>query len=334
MLNVDFGESIRRQPENLRRSGSVFADALGGVDLSTFEAQPLLLTGMGASLFAVQPAAAALRAAGRGAFALPPTDVLHPGWDRMTGACVGISQSGGSAETVAAFRRLSVPRLALTNNGGGSLAEVADVALPIGSEEDTGISVLTYTASVLAIGLLAARLGGPPFEPGAGTLSGLMAKAIERFEPMAHRFAKRLDHVRCIDVIGGGRSLPSAGYAALGIREAARVPTAWFETRQYLHGPIEAADSSLGAVVFGGDREVRLATDLASYGATVLVVTAQPVPERDSLQAFTLPEAGPLSGPILQAAPGQLLADALARRRGIEPGEFRHHQEDTKVQPY
>jgi len=171
------------------------------------------------------------------------------------------------------------------------------------------------------------------FDPGAASLSGLVAQTLEQFDPIAERVAGRLDDIRSVEVVGRGSSLASAGYGALAIREASRVPTAWFDTRQYLHGPIEVAEPGVGAIVFGSGREVRLASDLASYGVRVLLVTDSPTaPERPSLEVLHLPPVPPAAAPILHAVPAQLLAEAMARRRGVSPGEFRHPQEDTKVQ--
>ena len=52
-----FRDDILAQPDNLRRSAAVFLDALGRADLAAFEPGPVLFTGMGASFFAVVPAA-------------------------------------------------------------------------------------------------------------------------------------------------------------------------------------------------------------------------------------------------------------------------------------
>src|SRR5207237_3003069 len=196
-------------------SAAVFLDALGRADLSRFEQSPLLLTGMGASLFAVVPAAAALRAVGRGAFAMPAAYVLESDGAALGWPSIGVSQSGKSAETIEAFRALSEPKLALTNSGAGPLAEAADLALPIGSAEDSGISVLTHTASMFAAASLAARLGTGPLDVGAGQLSDLMAETIEQSEMVIGRFAERLDGLRAVEVIGSSASLAAAGYAAL-----------------------------------------------------------------------------------------------------------------------
>ena len=334
---MNFRDSILGQPGNLRRSAETFLQALERVDLSQFERVPLVFTGMGASLFAVTPAVRALRAAGRQASAVPPTELLEPGGERLGGAFIGLSQSGESAETNDAFRRISAPRLALTNSGDGPLAEVADRALPIGSDDDTGISVLTYTASILATVALADRLGGLGVEVDVASLSDVMRQAIEATGPVAERLAERLDGVSALDVVGGGPSRSSAGYAALAIREAARVHTASFETRQYLHGPIEVAESGSAAIVLGRDPEVRLARELAGYGVLVLLVTdalGEAGGSEDEVggpAVLRLPSVADPFVPLLQAVPGQLLAAELARRRGIDPGTLRHVQEDTKV---
>jgi glucosamine--fructose-6-phosphate aminotransferase (isomerizing) len=289
---------------------------------------------MGASLLSLLPGAAALREAGRPALAIPATEVLEPGGGRVGRAYVAVSQSGESTETVDAFADLSAPRLALTNAGGNPLAGVADLALPIGSEEDVGISVMTYTASLWSVAALVCRLGAREVDLDADSIGRMVHRAIEDFDPMSDRFAERLDDIRAVDVVGGSPSVGSAAYAALAMREAARTPTAWFETRQYLHGPIEAAEGGLAAIVFGSGREVQLALDLVSYGLTVLLVTdLADVPRSDgsALTVFRHPSVPPVIAPILHAVPGQLVAEAMARRRGISPGVFRHHQADTKV---
>ena len=221
----------------------------------------------------------------------------------------------------------------MTNSGDGPLAEVADRALPIGSDDDTGISVLTYTASIVATVALADRLGGLGVEVDVASLSDVMRQAIEATGPVA----ERLDGVSALDVVGGGPSRSSAGYAALAIREAARVHTASFETRQYLHGPIEVAESGSAAIVLGRDPEVRLARELAGYGVLVLLVTdalGEAGGSEDEVggpAVLRLPSVADAFVPLLQAVPGQLLAAELARRRGIDPGTLRHVQEDTKV---
>ena len=160
----------------------------------------------------------------------------------------------------------------------------------------------------------------------------LLGDAVDRAVAAGPRLADRFAGLRAVDAIGMGFSEGSAGYAALLVREATRVPSAWFDTRQYLHGPVEAAEPGVGAVVFGDGREVDLARDLVAYGATVLLVTAEEVGPAERLEVFRVPEiAGPVRA-ILEAVPAQVLAGAVAGAQGLSPGEFRREQADAKLE--
>ena len=328
---MGFLEDILEQPQNLARSREIFTQALRGTDLSAFEADPLVLAGMGSSFFAAIPAACALRAAGRPAFALSATELLEPGGNLLGKAYVGISQSGKSAETVEALSRVSAPRLALTNTGAGPLSELADVALPIGSAEDAAIAVLTYTATLAATGMLASSLGAPlDFE--WDWLPDLVAKVLEDGVRAAEETAERFDGMEVLDFVGRGSSLASAAEGALLAREAVRLPAACLDTLQYLHGPLEVAEPGRGCVLFGSGREVQLASDLASYGASVLLITRASVPSTQNLRVFRIPEVPNALTPILEMPPVQLLTHHMAWSRGLAADGFRHEQEDTKLE--
>lgn len=331
MTGRPFREDVLAQPENLQRAGDAFLRALREADLRDFDADPIVFTGMGGSFFAVVPGAAALRASGRRAFVVPATEILDPGSERLGVAYVALSQSGRSAETVAAMQVAAPPRLALTNGGDGPLAEACDAALPIGSAPDAGISVLTYTASLLAVAALASLLAGRSPEMDPAQLADLAGRLCEAADPAARRVGERLAGVRAVDAIGRASSFASAGYAALLIRESARVPSALFDTHQYLHGPIEAAEPGTGALLFGNGREVQLARDLAAIGVVVLLVAGEDVGAVEGVEVIRLPRVAPILAPIMEAIPAQLVADHLARCRGLNPGAFRHEQPDTKL---
>ena len=328
---MGFLEDILEQPQNLARSREIFTQALRGTDLSAFEADPLVLAGMGSSFFAAIPAACALRGAGRAAFALSATELLEPGGNLLGKAYVGISQSGKSAETVEALSRVSAPRLALTNTGAGPLSEVADVALPIGSVEDTAIAVLTYTATLAATGMLAGALGAP-LGIDWDRLPDLVGKVLEDGARAAEDFAERFDGMEFLDFVGRGSSLASAAEGALLAREAVRLPAACLDTLQYLHGPLEVAEPGRGCVIFGSGREVQLATDLAFYGASVLLITRASIPSTRNLRVFRIPELPDILTPILEMLPVQLLTHRMAGSRGLAADGFRHEQEDTKLE--
>lgn len=324
-------EDILDQPENIERSHENFMYALRSVDLSAFRDGLLVMSGMGSSYFASMPAACALREAGRQAFALSATELLEPGGSSLGAAYACISQSGKSAETVEALSKVSAPRLSLTNTGSGPLSEHADVALPIGSAEDTAIAILTHTATLSAMAGLAGILGAR-LEFDWSQLSSLVDEVLKRGTPVAEEAAELFADMDCLDFVARGSSLGSAGEGALLMREVVRTPAAHTDTLQYLHGPVEVAERGRGCVLFGSEREVRLAKDLASYGTTVLLITTASVEPTDNLLVLRVPEIPDVILPILEILPVQLLTHRMAQARGLSADGFRNEQKDTKLE--
>jgi hypothetical protein len=66
---------------------------------------------------------------------------------------------------------------------------------------------------------------------------------------------------------------------------------------------------------------------MADAGATVVLVTSLP----DADAAFGLPALGPAAESVLGILPLQTITSALAIESGLPDGEFRYHQDDTKV---
>jgi glucosamine--fructose-6-phosphate aminotransferase (isomerizing) len=103
------------------------------------------------------------------------------------------------------------------------------------------------------------------------------------------------------------------------------------ETREYLHGPLEAVTEGFGCVLFGKERESELAAEPASFGARTMLITEEGSYRGAEPDEIRIPSASSLAAPILQILPVQLLVDDLARLRGIEIGKLRRQQPDTKA---
>jgi glucosamine--fructose-6-phosphate aminotransferase (isomerizing) len=316
---VNFAEGVAAQPENLRAARERFGD----VDVTPLRSGTVVFSGIGASWYALVPAVRALRAAGRRAFAVAPDDMVAGLGD----AYVVVSQSGRSAETLAAVERVAgAPVVAVSGAGERPVAEAATAWVPLGDVPDTPLSTLGYTATVQALGLLCeAIVDGRPTDHWV-RLPELVAAVL------AHGhggLAESLAGARTVDVVGGGAHRGSAGAAALLVREALRLPAAGEETRQYLHGPLEAVGAGSACIVFGGERERRLAAAMASYGAaTAFIGTGAQVAGALGIE---LPAAADLAAPILDILPVQLAVAEVAAARGLELSGLSRPQDDTKL---
>jgi glucosamine--fructose-6-phosphate aminotransferase (isomerizing) len=154
---------------------------------------------------------------------------------------------------------------------------------------------------------------------------------LERTDPIVERIAQQFAQVRALDAVGGGPAHASAAETALLAREGLRLAATGMETREYLHGPLEAVAPGFGAIVFGRERERALAVELASFGAAVALLTDARPGDVDGVDVIDLPKVPWLAAPVLQILPVQLLVEHTARLRGLTIGELRRQQHDTKV---
>jgi glucosamine--fructose-6-phosphate aminotransferase (isomerizing) len=323
----EWREAVHKQPANLAAAAEAFTGAIAELDLTPLQRGTIVFAGIGASAHALIPAVLALRAAGRRAFALQATELDDRGARELADAFVLVSQSGASTETVAALERIGgMPMVAITARGNSPLAEASHAWLPLGPEPDTPVATLSYTATLQALGMLCdALLGtaGSVWSELPALAEEVLAAGAEPAAALAADFAE----LTALEAVGGGPGLASARETALLAREALRLPATGMETREYLHGPLEAVAPGFGAVIFGRERERALAESMASFGAHVLLVGDR----NADVPGVTLPEVSPIAAPILQILPAQLLVDEVATRRGLTIGELRRHQDDTKV---
>jgi glucosamine--fructose-6-phosphate aminotransferase (isomerizing) len=354
-MTVGYLEGVRSQPENLRRSAATVRATLSGpvgAELAALRPGGFLAIGMGASGHAAAGFATVLRDRGVPALSASAADLIGfasvfrrgAGTARPVGfgdsySHLAISQSGRSRETVDALDAADGPRIALTNDPAGPLGRAACTVVPLGCGADSAVSTLSYTATVQALGLIADHLTGQ-ITPVWERLPDLAASVLSGD---AGPLADALDGAACVDVVGSGVHVATAGAAALLLREAAHLPTAAFSTREYLHGPLETAGPGRAVLLFGSGhsaRETSLAADLAGYGARVALVTDTVSSGLAIASAATEPEPGVtvvrlptmdgLAGCALAILPVQLAAHALAERAG-RPIVLRYMPADTKL---
>jgi len=326
-----FEDGMNAQPQVLAQSAEALRSGLA--DIAPLQSgQVVALVGIGASEHIARSAAPAWRAAGIRAVAVPASDLMHSGASPAD-VYVALSESGRSAETVAALSRLGGRRIGITNEAGSPLTEVVDEVLLLDSGPDSPVYTTGYTATLQAVGMLGDHWSGAGSDWTA-TLPDHVGSVLRLSEPVLDTLAKHVDEARIIDVVGSGTASATSGEGALVLREAARAHTALHETYNYLHGPMEPLDPQSACIIVGDGREVQLAADVSALGSpTLLLTTRADVPDSDHLTVLTLPDAGsPLGQAVLQILPIQALAWRLAQARGLRVDGFRYKQSDTKLE--
>ena len=337
-------DAVRTQGKSLRASRTAVTDRLRSLDLTPWRQRRLALVGMGASSNAISAALPGYWAAGLPAASWAGSEFGLAGPAAAAEAVIAVSQTGKSAEVYAALRDTECPRLVVTDVEDSPLAGFAEAVVPLSLLPDSNVRTIGYTGTIQALGLLRDSLAGRNRTAGANQTWDDAADGLEALLPAAEELAEgllpRLRGVTAFDVVGSGVHAGTARQGALLLREVCKLPATGYETYQYLHGPIEAAEVGRVVVAIGGAREAKLAADLAAAGSTVLHVAAGPTaPAGEAMSGggpgvpatFAVTAAEPLAQAVLAILPLQTITAQLAEDLGLPDGEFRYHQDDTKV---
>lgn len=330
---MKYDDAVASQPANLESTLPQLDAALRAADLTPWRTGSVAVVAMGANSHAGWVLVELLRRAGRPALNVSASALLEDvAPAAFADAYVLVSEGGRSRETVGAAMRLPAGRrLGLTNVSDSPLSHAVDVAVTIGHGEDSPVYTVGYTATLQAFGALAGALGISAGSEDLAALPELLRHVLATGAAPMDALAESFARLTSIDFVGRGASFASAAESALLFREATRTPTAAFETHQYLHGPMEALAADRGCVLFGDDREVELAGYLAERAIPVLLVANAAVASSAAPATFSLPTASLVSRAVLEIAPLQQLAGAVARRKGLPIEGFVHHQHDTKL---
>jgi glucosamine--fructose-6-phosphate aminotransferase (isomerizing) len=250
----------------------------------------------------------------------------------LTGSCVlALSQSGRTPdvlEYVARARARGAYTVAVTNDPGSALADAAEAVLPLAAGDEHAVAATkTYTAQIAALALLAGHAAGQgsAVAAGIGASATLLGRLLPTLERRLAELAVALAFVGRMFVIGRGPEFATAREISLKLLETCRVAAEPLTATDLVHGPVAALDGLFPVWVIAADDAglpaVREAAARArDAGATLVASGTAADAIEDAAYVVPVPTPPlPLLSPLLSVAPGQLLAWALARAKGLDP---------------
>lgn len=327
---LPFDVAVERQSAELTGVVGVLRSALASV--SERPARPAFVA-IGASLAAVGPAVDLLTRHGIPARRINAAELEHRSTD-VGDLVIAVSQSGRSRETVGALQHITVPTIALVNVADSPIAELANSVISLGDLPDSLASTIGYSATVVAASMLAET-----WTDGAPSVHwDSLGERLDAFLPTVSdhvaRLAESIHRAAVVDVIAPVEHLGTAEAAGLLLREVPRVPAAAFESRQYLHGLMEAAGPDALHIVVDGADSIHMLPRFATARRQVVVFVpsgAVAPAEAPGALAIALPTLSPAETPIFAGAVMQRAALIVARNRAIDPGEFLFLDTDIKL---
>jgi glutamine---fructose-6-phosphate transaminase (isomerizing) len=237
---------------------------------------------------------------------------------------IGISQSGESKdvlEVVRKARELGATTLSITNEETSSLARIAGshLWLRAGSEQSVA-ATKTYTAELLTLYLLVAALDGAE-QPATRQLPEQARRILETEWEGVSRYR----YAEYMTIVSRGYNLATAKEAALKLMETTYVVAEAFSAADLRHGPIAmiGRDFPVVAIAPPGKAQAGMSSlveNLADRGAELVVISDDTTMLDKASAKFVVPGSLPEElSPILYAIPTQLLAENLARLKGLDP---------------
>jgi glutamine---fructose-6-phosphate transaminase (isomerizing) len=266
---------------------------------------------------------------------------------------VGITQSGETADTLAAMRlarQRGARVLAVTNVMGSQATRDADGVLFTRAGLEIGVAATkTFICQVAVMYLLALRLAELRGELSAERLAGLVgeikrlphciAEVLDGVEAQVAPVADRYWQSEFFLYIGRHVGLPVALEGALKLKEISYIATDAYAAGEMKHGPIALLDDSTPVVCVATDSPVleKVASNMQEVrarGAQVIALATEGnerlVADADAL--ITLPAIDWMLQPILAVIPLQVLAYEIARRRGLNVDQPRNLAKTVTVE--
>ncbi len=264
---------------------------------------------------------------------------------------IGISQSGETADTLAALREAKqrgARTLGLVNVVGSTIAREVQGGTYLHAGPEVGVaSTKAFTSQVAALALITLRLAR---RRSMSILQGRQfIQALRALPDQIQRILDKADEVRQLATLfegkrnalylGRGVNFPVALEGALKLKEISYIHAEGYPAAEMKHGPIALIDESMPVVVIAPRDAVHAKIvsnieEVRARGGRVIAITSDGDGEiaRLAEATFTIPETLDLLTPILSVIPLQLFSYYVAVARGCNVDQPRNLAKSVTVE--
>ena len=266
---------------------------------------------------------------------------------------IGISQSGETADTIAAMRlarEQGARTLAITNQLGTQITREVDSVLYTRAGLEIGVAATkTFTAQSALLSLIALKLAQVRRTLPAAEIEFILEELYDLPERMEHfldgdhpidEIAERHYQKPFFLYLGRHIGLPVALEGALKLKEISYIPTEGYSAGEMKHGPIALLDSDTPVVCIATDQKVvydKVVSNIQEVRARGAQVIAIATDGNEDIQhhaddVIYIPRTPAFLQAVLAVVPLQLLAYRIARLRGLNVDQPRNLAKTVTVE--
>jgi len=265
--------------------------------------------------------------------------------------CIVISQSGETADTLAAMReakRRGARTLGLVNVVGSTIAREDDGGVYVHAGPEIGVaSTKAFTSQVVALALFTLKLArkhdlsvvrGREIAQAMHDLPAQIQTVLgtaKVIETIAEEFKDATNFL----YLGRGYSFPTALEGALKLKEISYIHAEGYPAAEMKHGPIALIDDQMPVVFIAPhdavfDKVVSNIQEVRARHGRTIVITTRDEPALEGLIDYEIriPETVDMLTPVLAAVPLQLLAYYIAVKRGANVDQPRNLAKSVTVE--
>jgi glucosamine--fructose-6-phosphate aminotransferase (isomerizing) len=268
------------------------------------------------------------------------------------GAALFISQSGETADTLAALRDAKAQGqtvIGVVNVTESSIARESDIVLPTFAGPEIGVaSTKAFTCQLAALASFAIAAG-----EARGTLSAddektLCASLLEaprhiaeflKQEAKMKSLGEEIAKARDVLYLGRGASFPLAMEGALKLKEISYIHAEGYAAGEMKHGPIALIDENVPIIVIAPhdshfEKTISNMQEVMARGGKVLLISDAEGISRagDVWASIQVPTTNAFITPLLYALPVQLLAYYAAIAKGTDVDQPRNLAKSVTVE--
>ena len=265
--------------------------------------------------------------------------------------CIVISQSGETADTLAAMREAKARgarTYGIVNVVGSTIARESDGGIYVHAGPEIGVaSTKAFTSQVIALLLFTlklARLRNLSVVDGKEIIDSMLelpAKIQSILDRAAEIeiIAEEFKNAQNFLYLGRGYSFPTALEGALKLKEISYIHAEGYPAAEMKHGPIALIDENMPVLFIAPhdsvfDKVVSNVQEVKARGGRVVAITTR---DEESLHGkldyeFRIPETKDMLTPVLASVPLQLLAYYIAVKRGANVDQPRNLAKSVTVE--
>jgi len=269
------------------------------------------------------------------------------------GATMVISQSGETADTLAALRYaksqghkiisvLNVPESTMGRESDAVLHTLAGTEIGVASTKAFTTQLVVLAAFAIAVARARGAIDAGREAALSGALLEVPALAAEvlNHDAAIKAIALKVAEARDVLFLGRGTSYPIALEGALKLKEISYIHAEGYAAGEMKHGPIALIDENVPVIVVAPSDDLfeKTASNLqearARGGRVIFFSDAEGIRRlgSEAMAAIELPKVDPFVAPILYAIPVQLLAYHAAVAKGTDVDQPRNLAKSVTVE--